>query len=562
MSELIHNLTQDYELNPESYPHLILGQLERVGSTFYLDMLEKTQLVHNEPYKQLIPKNWKIARGYYGRIDSIDEFLNDPDVDDFHKVWYKNFVLSKYEPNNQVLKETNLYFAVNNLLESFPFRTVEVLSRNPLGIVSSFKRNNLFEQWNYARLADTLEYQSTFVGDRHNNEYQKFFLDTEDWQKKLTWLIGLNSLLLSQALEIEDIKLTEYEDLIQIHNPDKHNDRNEGSIFGTNVNKKSDDFPNRLSNQEIDSIVESAEECIGYVELEFDNLSLFRGIFSKYFNGPEYESSVIEQRKSQSKISILEEQKIDNTELAGLDFIAINPESNIKWGSSLVTNREMQNFLNDLIANGLDTNLLYLLLRSDMPTERGGRLQFDSETNLINLVKGFETHPAYWITWLSSAMFATYVGKQLPTSSEWTDAYSYRFEELNGIESNHSYANDDTVPTGKLTNGLPNDFFGNLKIWCEDWSSGTELRLSKNLAGISWKHYLHDNYQPISEKPFLTNSRIIGSRLIDRGQDSKPTSAKTLVELLATFAKKLRVNDTESRSKVAASNHELAELFS
>ncbi len=49
MSEVIQELIQDLDRSEYEPPAIALGQFERVGSTFYLDQLERGHTVHNEP---------------------------------------------------------------------------------------------------------------------------------------------------------------------------------------------------------------------------------------------------------------------------------------------------------------------------------------------------------------------------------------------------------------------------------------------------------------------------------------------------------------------------------
>lgn len=60
MSEVIQELIQDLDRSEHEPPAIALGQFERVGSTFYLDQLERGHIVHNEPYKLLLPGTVKL----------------------------------------------------------------------------------------------------------------------------------------------------------------------------------------------------------------------------------------------------------------------------------------------------------------------------------------------------------------------------------------------------------------------------------------------------------------------------------------------------------------------
>ena len=60
-----------------------------------------------------------------------------------------SFAVAKYGPHRQVVKETNLFFALPALLSLLPGAPVLVLSRCPLGVASSFIRGDLFRRWGY-----------------------------------------------------------------------------------------------------------------------------------------------------------------------------------------------------------------------------------------------------------------------------------------------------------------------------------------------------------------------------------------------------------------------------
>ena len=63
--------------------------------------------------------------------------------------WLVTFAASKYAPARQVIKETNLFFALPALLALFPGSPAAVLTRSPLGVASSFARGDLFRRWDY-----------------------------------------------------------------------------------------------------------------------------------------------------------------------------------------------------------------------------------------------------------------------------------------------------------------------------------------------------------------------------------------------------------------------------
>jgi hypothetical protein len=204
----------------------------------------------------------------------------------------------------------------------------------------------------------------------------------------------------------------------------------------------------------------------------------------------------------------------------------------ILWDYSLVTNKQMGEFLQSMIDHGQDPMLNYLLILDNMPPSRGGRITFDETEGSYRATLGFGDHPAYWVTWLAAALYAYKEGMQLPTQREWQQVYENAFHADDHQNANHTYAHDDVVPTGIPRLTMPDDFFGNLKIWCSDWSN--EQAVSKKLAGISWKHYMHDEYVTQTERPYLTSSRVIGVRLVCCS-DCPPPQARSTGHVIKKF---------------------------
>lgn len=284
MSEIIHTLLSKQEDSYCEPPRIVLGQFERTGSTFLLDDYEKSKLVHNEPYKQLVPKTWPIARDYAGKLVSVDDFFVSKDINPLGKLWLKNFAISKYSPKEEIVKETNLYFALPQFLSLFPYRNVELLTRNPLGIIGSFRRNNLFHHWNYKEVVHTLDVQRDHMRD--GERFKKFIEQGGTWEQQLMWLIGMNAVLLSTALTDEHVSLTKYDDIIKRADDGLSMERDESSIFGTKFRKTYDDFDLRFTDSEISLLRKTGRECLAYIKKEFDarELRFADELYGDYLN--------------------------------------------------------------------------------------------------------------------------------------------------------------------------------------------------------------------------------------------------------------------------------------
>lgn len=195
-----------------------------------------------------------------------------------------------------------------------------------------------------------------------------------------------------------------------------------------------------------------------------------------------------------------------------------------------------------------------------MPAQRGGRMMLDEHTNQLVTVEGFEEHPAYWITWLGAAVVALRTGLSLPYLSQWLEVSASVIPNDASV-ANHSYAHDDVAPTGNLhADNIPTDFFGNLKIWCKDWQ---DVGQNKALAGISWKHNYFPDYNPISAKSYMTNSRVIGARLVCCKECGPSTylTPRQIVDIYYQAEKIAQESTVNNREDLNALNGVIGGLF-
>src|SRR6266536_2073335 len=117
-------------------PGLAMGISERVGSNWFSDTLRTTVWQHNEPFRQQLHPSHPLSP-----VNPCLVGLEDVEARTLHPYeqhWLVTFVTSKYGPERQLIKETNLFFAVSNYLRLFADAPIIVLSRNPIGIASSF----------------------------------------------------------------------------------------------------------------------------------------------------------------------------------------------------------------------------------------------------------------------------------------------------------------------------------------------------------------------------------------------------------------------------------------
>jgi hypothetical protein len=126
-------------------PLLLLGTMERVGSNWVSDTLRPVTGQHNEPLRQQLGPAHPLSALNPGM--SPDEPLER--LGPYGRHWLVTFAAGKHAAERQVIKETNLFFALPALLALFPDSPVAVLTRSPLGVASSFARGDLFRRWGY-----------------------------------------------------------------------------------------------------------------------------------------------------------------------------------------------------------------------------------------------------------------------------------------------------------------------------------------------------------------------------------------------------------------------------
>jgi hypothetical protein len=131
-------------------PLLLLGTSERVGSNWLSDTLRPLLGQHNEPFRQQLDPHHRLSalNPHLGHITGTVPDRQEPG-NAFERHWLVTFAVGKYAAQRQVVKETNLFFALTSLLALLPDAPITVLTRSPLGVASSFVRGELFRRWDY-----------------------------------------------------------------------------------------------------------------------------------------------------------------------------------------------------------------------------------------------------------------------------------------------------------------------------------------------------------------------------------------------------------------------------
>lgn len=182
-------------------PALLLGAMERVGSNWVSDSLRPVTGQHNEPFRQQVSPAHPLSSLNPGPSPG-EELRPGP----HRRHWLVTFAAGKYAPVRQVIKETNLFFALPAFLALFPGSPAAVLTRSPLGVASSFARGDLFRRWGYR---DRYRQLTAMTARPEFAAWASVVPDDDPPDlAALARLQVLNTLLLASALDSRDAGLT------------------------------------------------------------------------------------------------------------------------------------------------------------------------------------------------------------------------------------------------------------------------------------------------------------------------------------------------------------------
>ncbi|OLT34379.1 hypothetical protein BJF79_07370 [Actinomadura sp. CNU-125] len=487
----------DDELLP---PLLLLGTSERVGSNWLSDTLRPLMDQHNEPLRQqLAPTNPLSA-------------LTTPPVPLSHatrrlaplgRYWLTAFTIGKHTPTRQVIKETNLLFALPNLLGLFPDSPVAVLTRSPLGVADSFHRGDLFRRWNYParyrqitgaarsgpyralvpdddppdlvalvrlQVLNTLLLATALAGDRHAVQirYETSVLDRTTTWRTLTDLVPeLPATAPSGGTEQTDTAAGAPEQ--------------DFATTGTKTRLMA-----HLTARDANLIQATTADCLTAAR-NIADASIVATV-AGWLTGAHLYTLAALPRATARRRRDQAAPRPDGT--VPLRFVE---RAGTRWRNLLVANAEYAAFLNELHAAGLP-NLHHgaYLLACPMPHERGGRLHHDPATCHWTVSPGYEQYPAYWVTWIGAAAFAARHGAALPTRVELLTAAAHcgRLDLLPGTTQprNTGYRCGDVTPVaepGRRADSV-HHLIGNLQVWCADGPNVAPGPAVRWLHGAAW----------------------------------------------------------------------------
>lgn len=526
------------ELRP---PILALGISERVGSNWFLDTVANSIQTHNEPFRQQLHGEHPFST-LSQRPADISKFPVDA-MHPYERYWLVNFVASKYTPNQQLIKETNLFFSTANFVELFPDAKAIVLVRNPIGIASSFADNNLFKKWNYSERYNQIK---AMTRQPQYSEFGFVFEGAHDpgSMRKLTRLVFLNTLQTIEALEKRDHLVVRYEDSVMnrestlksvstyilesgvtLIDPEA-TDKSTNHVFSTK--KKKTELAANLDAHEIRIIQTEIRRLLA---TSLGHLSI-----------PRYEQlqDILELHTDDywmggRKTPIASIATEASAVVPEFSYVIRPKEENVKWGNQLLTNELFTEFANRMYDEGVSNiiNGTQLLFNENMIPQRGGRIWFSPDSGSYEVSTGYEKHPLYWVTWLGAAAFARYMGSRLPSLAEARTLMKDKIHsDLSTINADQRH--DDVTPAGKYDADSAGiyDAVGNLSIWCSDGFADSEAHPTQRyIVGTAWnKRGDAEQITGVRARPITGCSRSVGIRIIR--DDTRKLSAGEIADRL------------------------------
>ncbi|MFE5860206.1 hypothetical protein ACFQ77_06545 [Streptomyces virginiae] len=502
-------------------PLLALGVFERVGSNWMSDSLRALLPQHNEPLRQQLGREHPLSA-----LNPSPAGL-DAELDGLGRHHMACALSDLYGRPRHLVKETNLFFTTGTVLGLLPDSPVLILTRAPVGIASSFARGGLWERWEYAKRYRQLARVARMP---HWQDFAPLLpLDDPEPPVALGRLIAVNALLLAHALTPgpggcrRNCLVVRYEDHVHdsattlatlagqlgIPLPPSTPARTAGwsaaadTTFATTWHK--DGLVAELDVRTAELVSHHAAATVVAAEKRLETKTT--ALVSAWLAGDDrYEVRPPGPRKRTVARVLQRGQRLPDP--------GYRPITRVLWRNLLVTNLEMAELLNALHDAGAPntrggTNLLVC----PMPHERGGRIHFDADKRYWYVSRGYESHPAYWVTWVGAAARAAWSGARLPTRAEALEA---TFSAPPA--ANCDYAVGDTSPVTEPGRGpgQVHHLVGNVQVWCADGPEATEEEpLKKYLFGAAWNTPgTKKEIAAVRSRYLMGSSRGVGVRLV------------------------------------------------
>jgi UTP-glucose-1-phosphate uridylyltransferase len=547
-------------------PLLLLGVMERVGSNWVSDTLRPVTGQHNEPFRQQVSHGHPLSALNPDPVRLKDAGTR---LGPYGRHWLVTFAVSKYAPARQVIKETNLFFALPTLLALFPDSPVAVLSRSPLGVASSFARGDLFRRWDYrARYLQMV----SITGRAGYRDWAPVVPDDDPPDLvALTRLQVLNTLLLANGLRGRDqaagFTLIRYETAVLDSAaaraslarlvPEAPGFRavdDEGSAatedtFATNTGKIG--LAACLDLPDAEAVRMATAEALAAGRHAV--AAQVWGRAREWASGAHLYTLVSPTRPGSRPTVDCDDQPCPIRWVPGRSI------GDLWWRNLLVSNDEFAAFLNEMAAAGLPNCLDgNYLLACEMPHERGGRLHRAALTGRWTVSPGFASHPAYWVTWTGAAAFAARHGARLPARSEMIA--ETRRDDVTVTNSGYQVGDTVSVAQPGRSPWEIHHPVGNLQVWCGDGPAARRpIPVTRWLHGAAWNTpgTPEEIHRP-RDRHLSGASRGVGIRLVRERAGPAATAARICdvlrgwIQLLADRSQPLEILDQALAEGLAA----------
>ena len=556
---------------PVHTPLVVLGIFERVGSNWFADTLRSSVTLHNEPFRlQLHPTH------PFSALNPELVPIEHPRVAELHpyeRHWLVTFVLSKYGRLPHVIKETNLFFAVHNVLALFPDAPIVVLTRGPVGVASSFVRGDLWSRWGY-----TSRYrQIRDMAQRAAYRRYRFAVAGADPAplEMLTRLLVLNTLLIAEAVHERSFLRVAYENAVGdqraalapvadlLPGGAESAWLRPAPIPASTAPAYDNTFTTRNSKRALIADLDAADAR----EVISTTLTLLSDATGELPSGPvatasdwlaDYATAYSPGGRKPAPATTTAPRDRAQPVSAAPTFVP-DLAQELWWRNKLVTNTEFCRFLNELRGVRFPNVIggTHLLVNEAMPHERGGRIAYNHQTGQYTVSPGYEQYPVYWVTWIGAAAYARYTGCRLPL---WVEIDSrVGRAEVDPAALNAEYRIGDVSPVTEPDkyDAQIHHLVGNLQVWCLD---GPGLRSTQDepaerfLYGAAWNTPATHAEITRSRSRHLTGcSRGVGIRLVRDGQTPMAEPARAVAERLRAALASL----VDRRQPLTRMDHEM-----
>lgn len=474
--------------------------------------------------------------------------VNDP----YGSLLTRNFI-GWLREGGKLIKETDFLY-LGWLLESASFNVVSI-ERDPRESIASFKKNDFYNKWGYKERLT--QFSQTIQDHPLLNTLYGDFLDKQSltdlpWHRQLAFYYSVALLEIARNIKNQHALKVSYSDYI--NNPKNEfkkifdflniewDKKIEKEIFEktTKSRNRQDPYTTYIKKEDITNFTEilSSKEAADIRHI----CSLF-GINlekpkTKFFESKSFPHQTT-QKKDKIPIKKVERTSLVQEEYKSAKYIPYD-KNGLYVAETLSTNSQFAQFLNWLI-------------EQNFPTEINGRPLFYNDrpqsrihivNKIVSIEKGYEDHPATFVTWFGAAIFSLWLGGRLPTQKEWEKAIFTRSSELKSKQiifskdrENVAQYYGDTTPVRFFPSNKFGvyDEIGNTSIWLSNPDDDNPFEKLK--AGLEWNHSGERGILP-NPRPHWLGTSGLGIRVvfdeINKNQSDAEFSGelKNLVEFL------------------------------